>query len=338
MGERFKAAVLVRQDEPLIIENFFHQEPMKGQVKVKLVTSSLCGAQLNEIHGVKGVDKYLPHFMGHEGFGEVVSVGVGVTRVSTGDSVILHWRKALGSEVFGGTYESESLGKVGSGSVTTFSEYTIVSENRVTPINPVKGNESIYPLLGCALSTAYGITTIETHPRLDDSLLIVGAGGLGLALAAILRVRGFSKVSMIERSSEKDELIASLGAEVFRSMVSCDGQDFAFIYETTGVNALIESSFSRLGKGGSLVLVGQPKIGSNITLRDPLKFFDGKKIFASDGGGFNPSEHMSSLLELVEPNAEIFQRLVTHVIELNDINSGFDLMRGGLCGRVVVKF
>ena len=57
-----------------------------------MITSGLCGAQVNEISGLKGVDKYVPHLMGHEGFGEVVSVGDQVTKVKPGDYVILHWR------------------------------------------------------------------------------------------------------------------------------------------------------------------------------------------------------------------------------------------------------
>ena len=55
--------------------------------------SGICGAQINEIDAVKGKDKFLPHLLGHEGSGIVENVGEGVTKVKTGDRVVLHWQK-----------------------------------------------------------------------------------------------------------------------------------------------------------------------------------------------------------------------------------------------------
>ena len=57
----FKAAVLVEQNKELEIVDLPSIRPGNGQVKVKMITAGLCGAQLNEISGVKGVDKFLPH-------------------------------------------------------------------------------------------------------------------------------------------------------------------------------------------------------------------------------------------------------------------------------------
>src|SRR3989338_3870233 len=125
-----KAAILVKQKAPLeIAEIELPQKLEYGQVLVRVLFSSICGAQLNEIDAVKGEDKYLPHLLGHEGSGMVEETGPGVTKVKKGDRVVMHWRKGDGIQsavphyLWGGK-------KVNAGWVTTFNEYAIVSENR----------------------------------------------------------------------------------------------------------------------------------------------------------------------------------------------------------------
>jgi D-arabinose 1-dehydrogenase-like Zn-dependent alcohol dehydrogenase len=65
-----KAAILVGQNQSLVIDNIdFPEKLLPGQVLVKVECSGICGSQIGEISGAKGVDKYLPHLMGHEGCG-----------------------------------------------------------------------------------------------------------------------------------------------------------------------------------------------------------------------------------------------------------------------------
>jgi D-arabinose 1-dehydrogenase-like Zn-dependent alcohol dehydrogenase len=63
---------------------------------VRVFYSGICGAQINEIQAAKGPDKFLPHLLGHEGYGEVVDVGELVKTVTKGDKVILHWMPGSG--------------------------------------------------------------------------------------------------------------------------------------------------------------------------------------------------------------------------------------------------
>ena len=72
---------------------------------VKINYSGICGSQLGEIDGAKGPDNYLPHLLGHEGSGEVLSIGPGVKYVSAGDKVVLHWRKSQGIEASPPSYK-----------------------------------------------------------------------------------------------------------------------------------------------------------------------------------------------------------------------------------------
>ena len=128
-----KAAVLETINHPLSIREVELTDLKVGQVLIKIIVSGLCGAQLHEIRGHKGNAKFLPHLMGHEGCGIVESVGPGVTTVKVGDKVVMHWRPGTGIEAPFPSYVLDGK-SMSSGKVTTLSEYSIVSENRVTTV------------------------------------------------------------------------------------------------------------------------------------------------------------------------------------------------------------
>src|SRR5688572_20423260 len=94
----FLAAVLVEQNKPLELMELEVPALGVGQVLVKIHMAAVCGAQIGEVSGVKGPDRYLPHTLGHEGAGVVADVGPGVKHVRVGDHAICHWRKGLGIE------------------------------------------------------------------------------------------------------------------------------------------------------------------------------------------------------------------------------------------------
>src|ERR1700675_3170448 len=92
-----KAAVLAKSREPLIVDEIAFPDALDvGQVLVKVLYSTICGAQLNEIAAAKGVDRFLPHLLGHEASATVVETGPGVTTVKPGDTVVMHWRPSRG--------------------------------------------------------------------------------------------------------------------------------------------------------------------------------------------------------------------------------------------------
>ena len=93
-----KAAILNKLNGPLVVGDVEPRALCYGQVSVKVVASGICGAQLQEIAGLKGNSGYVPHLLGHEGFGIVTGIGDGVTRVAVDDYVVMHWRKASGIE------------------------------------------------------------------------------------------------------------------------------------------------------------------------------------------------------------------------------------------------
>ena len=130
-----KAAVLTQFNTPLHIQELDVPSPDYGQVLVKIHSSGICGAQLGQIGGTKMREEFLPCLMGHEGGGEVLKVGHGVTSVKKGDRVVLHWRQGSGIESQFPVYYTPNGDRVGSGLVTTFNEVSVVSENRVTKVD-----------------------------------------------------------------------------------------------------------------------------------------------------------------------------------------------------------
>lgn len=132
--EKFQAAILEHSREPLAVDEVSLPEQLQaGQVLVKVRFSGICGAQINEIEAAKGPDKFLPHLLGHEGLGEVLEVGPLVHSVAPGDQVILHWMPGAGIQSDPAVYEWRG-NRLNAGWVTTFSELTVVSENRCTKL------------------------------------------------------------------------------------------------------------------------------------------------------------------------------------------------------------
>src|SRR3989344_2426852 len=155
-----KSAILVEQKKPLVIDTITLPGLQYGQVLVKVLYTGICGAQLNEIDGTKGPDKFLPHLLGHEGSGIVMELGEGVTQLKPNDNVVLHWRKNNGIQSPTPTYDWNGK-KVNAGWVTTFNQYAIVSENRITKIPDI--DMKLAPLYGCAITTAFGVINNDAH-------------------------------------------------------------------------------------------------------------------------------------------------------------------------------
>src|SRR3989338_8024793 len=179
---KIKAAILTQQCKPLEVDEIKLQSPLDyGQVLVKVVCSSICGSQLGEIDGVKGPDKYLPHLLGHEGGGIVEEVGPGIKKVKVGDHVVMHWRKGSGLESSAPKYQWRNK-TLNAGWVTTFNDYAVFSENRITAI-PKDIDFEVADLMGCAVLTGFGVIENDAQIKIGQSIVIFGVGGIGLNIA-----------------------------------------------------------------------------------------------------------------------------------------------------------
>ena len=338
MNKTFKAAVLFEQKKPLQIVELYHQNPLVGEVKVKMVTSGLCGAQVNEMSGKKGEDKYLPHLMGHEGYGEVVGIGEGVTKVAVGDHVILHWRTGTGLDTFGTKYKSVDNVIIGAGPVTTFAEFTIIAENRCSVIEPDESILAALPLLGCAVSTAYGAVVKEASVQADQNVLIYGAGGLGMALLFWCKLFKIENVAVADIHAGKRSQIEEFGGTFIDASEPLTERQYDVIFETSGVVQNVEASLRVANKSAKIILIGQTKLNAAVTFDNFLHFYDEIVMIASTGGRFDPDEDLDTIYSLCKANVNLFNRLVSHTISLDQVNEGFELMKAENAKRIIINF
>jgi Zn-dependent alcohol dehydrogenase len=201
----------------------------------------------------------------------------------------------------------------------------------------------IYTLLGCALSTAYGIVKNEISlEEVNKHILIIGAGGVGLSLNFWLRVLGFQNVTFYDKSESKRDKITVSNYQYFsereRENLFNGIQKYDVCIDTTGNNDLISNGFSLLSKQASLILVGQTKKGTDLVLRDSLKIFDGIKIWASDGGRFNPDSDILEMMNILKSNLLEANKLITDKVTLDEINDAFVKLDSGDAGRILITF
>jgi S-(hydroxymethyl)glutathione dehydrogenase/alcohol dehydrogenase len=341
-----RAAILVNQHEPLVLDDITLPEALEpGQVLVRVVCSGVCGSQVGEIDGVKGKDKWLPHLLGHEGGARVLAVGPGVKHVAQGDHVVMHWRPGPGIEAAPPKYAWRGE-QLNAGWVTTFNEHAIVSENRVTRIDPTFRLDQA-ALFGCPVTTGLGLVTRDAQVRLGDSVVVLGAGGVGLSVVQGAAMSGAWPIVAIDLHQAKLDLAKQLGAThallggrddmaaAIRELVGKAGADV--IVENTGNPRIIEMAYGLTAREGRLVLVGVPRTGENISIHSlPLHF--GKVVTGSHGGGTEPAIDIPRYVRLVQAGRLDLSSLITHRFALEQINDAIDMLRrGAITGRAVVE-
>jgi S-(hydroxymethyl)glutathione dehydrogenase/alcohol dehydrogenase len=344
INKAFKAAVLFEQKKKLkVIDIKLPDQLVKGQLVIKVIKAAICGAQIGEIKGIKGHDKWLPHCMGHEGYGIVIDKHKSVKKVEINDYVIMHWRKGSGINAAVPQYKS-NYGIINAGQVTTFQEYAVVSENRVTKVKKIKKNlEFLAPLLGCAISTSWGILNNELNINKKSKNLIFGAGGVGTTIALLLKILCSDTTIIIDRHQRKSSYMKKIGLNFLNIKRIKKLKNYLFdnVIDTTGNTKVISLGFGLLGRNGKLMLVGQPKKNTSLIIKDPLRLFnppnENIKILSSDGGNFNPDKHMKFIYKILNENVFKFKKIVTHTIKLNQINEGIDYINKGKAIRVVVN-
>ena len=340
---KMKALVLEEFGRPLILADLTIPPLAHGQVLVKILYSGVCRSQLMEIAGERGPDPWLPHLLGHEASGTVVEVGSGVTKVSAGDAVILSWIKGEGLDAPGAQYEWDRR-VIHSGSVTTFSNYSVVAENRVTP-KPEDLDSDLAALFGCAILTGAGMVLNEIQPSEHSSVVILGLGGIGISALLAAVALGVEKIIAIDISDEKIEFAKRCGAHHVISPESTDATEFVkdvtaggadFCIESAGLTDTIELGFGLIRDGGSLLFASHPPDGQLIRLV-PHDLIRGKVISGSWGGACFADRDVPRVHEVIKDQIEILKALLTRRYPLDDANSALeDLASGGMFRPLIV--
>ena len=342
-----KAAILVKQNSPLIVDEiYFPEKLLFGQVLVKIDISGICGSQIGEINGAKGEDKFLPHLLGHEGSGIVQQIGPGVTKLKEGDRIVLHWKVGSGIQSEAPIYKW-SGNKLNAGWVTTFNEYAIVSENRCTKISK-ETKPYLGSLLGCAITTGFGVIENNAKLKMGESIVIFGAGGIGLSIiqgalsvsaSTIIAVDLYENRLQLAKKIGATHIICSSKEDPFKKIESILGLNKLDVFvDNTGITKIIERGYSVIKNDGRLVLVGVPKKGENINIFSlPLHF--GKIIIGSHGGECNPESDIPRYLRHINSNNLNMEDLISKTFKIEEINEAINCMKNGqTAGRVLIDF
>jgi len=341
-----KAAVLVKQNAALEIYEIAVPKLDVGQVLVKVEHSGICGKQIDEISGRQGEDRYLPHLLGHEGGGEVVEIGPGVTKVRPGDRVVMHWVKGSGidSPPPRFNYRGQVLS---AGWVTTFSDYTIASENRLTPM-PQGAPSDVLALLGCAVTTGLGIVFHNARLLPGQSIAVFGVGGVGLNVVQGADLVNAYPIVALDRSDAKLEFARKFGAthtvnvDKVESATALNelsrGLGFHAVVDTTGINTVREIAYDATHqRAGITILCGVPFATDRLSI-DSFPLHMGRRVIGSHGGDTVPDVDIPRYFELYRLGKLRLEELITNRFKLVEINQAVETVRAGqACGRCLVE-
>lgn len=338
-----KAAVLYELNSPLVIEEIEIPKLKEGQVLVKVLYSGVCRSQLNEIKGFKGPDKFLPHLLGHEGSGIVQEVGEKVRKVKKGDYAVLSWIKGKGIEALSAQYKKGNT-VINSGAIATFSQYAVISENRLVKI-PEEIPADTAALLGCAIPTGAGVITNTLKVNQKSSLAVFGIGGIGASAILAAKMKKCKTIIAVDVAKQKLEYAKKLGAthvlefdenNCLASLKRICPQGIDFALEASGAKRAMELAFEIIHKQGTAVIAGNLRSDEKIML-NPFDFIKGKRIIGTWGGETDPDKDIPQYAAAYRKGTLPLDSLITHRFQLEDINKAVSALEQGRAGRILIE-
>tara|TARA_B100000767_G_scaffold265982_1_gene282739 strand:- start:1733 stop:2776 length:1044 start_codon:yes stop_codon:yes gene_type:complete len=340
---KINAAVLEELGKPLLIKSIDTAPLLPGQVLIKILYSGVCRSQLMEVKGKRGSDNWLPHLLGHEGSGIVQAIGQGVKKIEVGDEVIIGWVKGDGMEAPGAKYKYDNQ-IINSGCVTTFSNYSIISENRLVK-KPTSLPFDIAVLFGCALPTGAGMVLNELKPSSDLSIIVLGLGGIGLSALMALKALNIKMIIAVDISDEKLTLAKELGAthtfnatnnNIHRDIHELTDGGADRCIESGGHVKTIELGFSLIQKNhGKLLFASHPPDGEMLKIA-PHELISGKSIEGTWGGSTMPDKDIPIMYGLFHKSDTPLGALLTKKYKLEQINQALDDLENGLVFRPLI--
>jgi S-(hydroxymethyl)glutathione dehydrogenase/alcohol dehydrogenase len=339
-----KAAILVEQNAPLVVGEVEPPNLEAGQVLVKVEYSGICGKQMEEISGRRGADQYIPHLLGHEGAGVVQEIGPGVRKVKPGDHVVMHWMKGSGIDSAPPRFERDGV-TVSAGWVTTFSQQTVVSENRVTPIDKDISLD-VASLMGCAVTTGLGIVFNNAELKPGQSIAIFGVGGLGINVvqgAALVNAYPIVAIDLFDDKLDQAKqfgathtINSSQGDPTAQLKELSGGKGFDATVDVTGNTGVRQAAYNATSNTGRTIYAGVPHHDEQITIDSfPLHF--GRRVIGSHGGETKPDVDIPRYLELYKSGKLKLDEQISHRFVLDDINDAVEVVQKGQATRCLIS-
>jgi S-(hydroxymethyl)glutathione dehydrogenase/alcohol dehydrogenase len=356
-----RAAIFVGQEQPLVVEDVTPLVPGPRDVVVRIGASGVCHSDLSIVHG------YVPLppscILGHEGAGVVESVGETVTRVKPGDRVIASFVPACGVCWFC-LHEKSNLCEMstalsylprvtrpdgtqayGFTGLGTFAEQMTVDEASVVKVETDLPDEHL-ALIGCGVTTGVGaaLNTAKVEP--GSSVAVIGCGGVGQAVIQGARIAGAARIIAIDPVELKRKSAEQLGATDLvdpgqgdpvaqvQALTGGRGADYAF--EVIGLPETVAQAYATARRGGTVVVVGMPRMDAIVSLPAFGLFYDEKRTLGCVYGSAQVRRDFPRFVELVETGRLDLATMVSRRIALDEVNEAFRAMEAGEVIRSVI--
>lgn len=365
-----RAAVLFEPGKPLeICDDIEIIEPRAGEVRVRVKYCGLCHSDLGIADGSSPLMN-LPVILGHEAAGIVDSVGPGVTQLAPGDHVVLtpcppcglcyycqrneHSLCVNSTSIMTGTLMDGETGLSRNGEpVTRGVGVAALAEYVITPASGAVKVDKDVPLetacvIGCALQTGTGAVLNTAQVQEGATVLIMGAGGIGIAAIQGARLAGATMIVASDPNPSRRAAALEFGAThvidpatedvVTRSFELTDniGMDYAF--ETAGVAALIETGLNAARNGGTIVCVGAPPLDDGVNIPHAVLFtISEKKLCGCMLGSANSLREIPRLIGLWQAGKLDLEGMITARRPLSEVNEGFADLAAGKGIRTVLE-
>jgi S-(hydroxymethyl)glutathione dehydrogenase/alcohol dehydrogenase len=356
-----KAAILYALNKDLEIRDDVKLAELKaGEVHVKLVASGVCHSDVSAQNGT--IPTGLPAVLGHEGAGIVKAVGPGVTDVKPGDHAIIAFTPACrkckaclrGQANLCVTMMSMATtphfvvdGKpvAGFAGCGTFADEMIVPENAVIPVDP-QIPLNVAALIGCGVMTGVGAAINTAQIRPGTSVIVFGAGGVGIAAIQGARIAGAAEIVAVDKVTSKLEQALKFGAthaikpeEVDSTKASVTANEgFDYAIECVGHPALIRQSFDVTRRGGTAVIVGVGRMTEKVEFNAFELFYNEKNLKGSMFGSANVRVDFERLLRLWKYGKLDLEGMISRRIQLPEVNEAFRAMQQGEVIRSVIEY
>ncbi|MFI0824570.1 Zn-dependent alcohol dehydrogenase [Streptomyces roseolus] len=356
-----RAAVLheIGQDKLEVLDDVEAVGFGPGRVRIRVRAAGLCHSDVSAMSGV--LPQPAPFVPGHEGAGEILDVGDGVTGLVPGQRVLLCWLPACGGcaacrrgqthlclagFMNAGTPNfkrpgGDVFGFAGTG---TFTEEVVVDAGCAVPI-PDDVPFDIAALIGCGVTTGLGAAIDTAEVEAGSSVAVIGCGGVGISAVQGARLRGAAQIVAVDPVGSRREAALRFGAtEAVAPEALADakqrvtaGEGFDYVFEVVGRSATARTAYETTRRGGTLCVVGAGALDDHLRLSMFELFFDEKRILPSLYGGGDVLRSYERAIALWRAGRIDLESLITHRVPLAHVNEALEQMRTGASLRTCVE-
>jgi S-(hydroxymethyl)glutathione dehydrogenase / alcohol dehydrogenase len=356
-----RAAVCRQFGQPLVIEEVELRPPGPGEVEVTLAACAICFSDISYIDG--GWGGTLPAVYGHEAAGRVTATGAGVAAVAEGDTVIVTLIRSCGACptcAKGRPTLCETPYNRDAGPLTTatggtlshglncgaFAEKVVVHASQVAPVPPSMPMEAA-ALLSCGVITGVGAVVNTGRVRPGETVVVIGAGGVGLNAIQGARIAGAARIVAVDSSPAKRDVALAFGATDFvlasgerpwAQARDLAGRAADAVFVTVGAIAAFDTATRYLAPGGRMVMVGMPHSGALSHYEPVMVAATGQAMLGSLMGDTVLSRDIRWMVELYRQGRLKLDELVSGRWSLDQINEAIADTRTGAARRNVIVF